>query len=98
MGKSRRKHSREFKVEAVKQVVESGRPLSEVARGLGVNPGLLSRWKADYVASPTSSFPGNGNVNSYEQEIRRLRRELSVAQQERDILKKAALFFAKVRS
>ena len=96
MGKSRRKHSREFKVEAVKQVVESGRPVTEVARGLGGNPGLLSRWKADYEASPTTSFPGNGNVNSYEQQIRHLRREPSIAQQERDILREAALLLAKV--
>ena len=46
MGKSRRKHSLEFKLEAVKQVVELGRSVSEVADGLGVNRNLLTRWKA----------------------------------------------------
>ncbi len=45
MGKSRRKHSREFKLEAVKQVVEHGRSIAEVADGLGVNRSLLTRCK-----------------------------------------------------
>ena len=43
MGKPRRKYSREFKVEAVKQVVEKGRSVAEVAEGLGVNPNMQSR-------------------------------------------------------
>lgn len=98
MGKSRRKHSREFKIEAVKQVVDSGRPVTVVARGLGVNPSLLSRWKTEFETSSANAFPGNGRLNPAEEEIRRLRRELATALQERDILKKAALFFAKAKN
>ena len=95
MGKSRRKHSLEFKLEAVKQVVEHGRSISEVADGLGVNRNLLTRWKAKFgsegVVSPT---PAGEKRSELEEENRRLRRELSIARQERDILKKATAYFA----
>ncbi len=46
MGSPRRKHSREFKLEAVKQVVQQGRSVTEVADGLGINRNMLTRWKA----------------------------------------------------
>ena len=95
MGSSRRKHSREFKLEAVKQVVEKGRSVSEVADGLGINRNLLTRWKTELAAEGVHAFPGNGKVTGSDEEIRRLRRELAVAQQERDILKKAVAYFAK---
>ena len=98
MGKSRRKHSREFKIEAVKQVVEKGRSVSEVAAGLGVHPNMLSRWKAELESEGTIAFPGNGKPGASEEEIRRLRRALAIAEQERDILKKAVAFFAKAKS
>ena len=95
MGKSRRKHSREFKIEAVKQVVERGRSISEVAAGLGVHPSLLTRWKTDLAAEGAQAFRGNGVVNATDEEMRQLRRRLAIAEQERDILKKALAYFAK---
>ena len=98
MGKSRRKHSREFKIEAVKQVVEQGRSVSEVAEGLGVNRNMLTRWKSELAAEGAVAFPGNGKANEADEEVRRLRRELATAQQERDILKKAVAFFAKAKN
>jgi len=82
----------------VKQVVEQGRPMSEVADGLGVNRAMLTRWKAELAAEGTFAFPGNGKVNATDDELRRLRRELAIAQQERDILKKALAYFAKDKS
>ena len=48
MGSPRRKHSREFKLEAVKQVVQQGRSVSEVADGLGINRNMLTRWKTQF--------------------------------------------------
>ena len=98
MGKSRRKHSREFKVEAVKQVVEKGRSVTEVADGLGVHPNMLSRWKAELESEGAIAFPGNGKAAGSDEEIRRLRRALATAEQERDILKKAVAFFAKAKN
>lgn len=98
MGKSRRSYSREFKLEAVKQVVEQSRPVSEVAANLGLNRSMLLRWRAEFTADGRVAFPGNGRVNLADEEVRRLRRELSTAQQERDILKKALAYFAKNKS
>ena len=93
MGKSRRRHSREFKLEAVKQVL-NGRTVLEVADNLGINRNMLTRWKTDLIAEGALAFPGQGRRNELEEENRRLRRELAVARQERDILKKAAAYFA----
>jgi transposase len=98
MGSSRRKHGREFKIEAVKQVVEKGRSVSDVAKGLGINANLLSRWKSQMESEGAVAFPGNGKAIATDEEVRRLRRELATAQQERDILKKAVAFFAKAKS
>jgi len=99
MGKSRRKHSLEFKLEAVRQVVEHGRSVSEVADGLGVNRNLLTRWKAMYVsAGAVTATPVDREQVDLEQDNRRLRRELAIARQERDILKKATAYFAKESS
>lgn len=98
MGKSRRKHSREFKLEAVKQVVEHGRSVSEVADGLGINRNLLTRWKSQFEKDGAVAFPGNGRLTEIEEENRRLRKELATARQERDILKKAAAYFANAKN
>jgi transposase len=98
MGQSRRKYTREFKIEAVKQVIEHSRPVSEVAEALGVNRNMLSRWRIELEADGTFAFPGNGKASATDEEVRRLRRELATAQQERDILKKAVAFFAKAKN
>ena len=89
----RRKYSREFKLEAVRRVIEEDRGVSEVARELGIKPGLLSSWKGEYLlAEEPEKLPHE----SPEEEIRRLRRELERVRQERDFLKKAAAFFAQL--
>ena len=55
MGKKRREYSREFKLEAVKMVVEQGRTATEAAEGLGIDRSLLQRWKQEFVAVSTST-------------------------------------------
>ena len=94
MSKSRRKYTREFKLEAVKMVVEQSRTVSDVANRLGINRSLLQRWKTQLGADGVLAFPGNGKVNPHEEELRELRRELHRTRQERDILKKATAYFA----
>jgi len=69
-----------------------------VAEGLGVHASLLSRWKVDLEAEGNSAFPGNGNPRPTDEEMRQLRKELTTARQERDILKKALAYFAKDKS
>ncbi len=71
MGKPRRMFSREFKIEAVKQVVEKDRSMASVARGLGTNPNLVAQWKTELEASEDASFQGNGKMNAVEEELRK---------------------------
>jgi len=98
MGRARRKYSREFKLEAVRLVVEQGRTVGDVAESLGVSSGVLQRWKSQLKAEGALAFPGNGRPNAADEEVRRLRKELARVRQERDILKKATAYFAKEQS
>ena len=91
---SRRRFSREFKVEAVRQVLENGRPVAQVARDLDISASVLRRWKQQVEADPSEAFPGNGRMKAEDEELRRLRREVVRLRQERDFLKKTAKFFA----
>lgn len=95
MGKPRKKYSREFKLEAVKMVVEQGRTVREVGENLGVNETVLHRWKSKFIEDGELAFPGQGRLKPDDEELRRLRRELSKVKQERDILKKAMAYFAR---
>ena len=96
MSRKRRQFTREFKKEAVRLVEESGKPLSQVARELGIRPDLLYSWKRRLSggASAEEAFTGNGVLSPEAEEIRRLRRRLEQVEQERDFLKKAAAYFA----
>ena len=95
MSRTRRSYDREFKIEAVRMVVDQGRPVTEVARNLGVSPSLVHRWKSQLLEDGQVAFPGNGNLKPADAELQALRRELETTRQERDILKKALAFFAK---
>jgi transposase len=89
MSTSRRRFSREFKVEAVRMVTEGGHSLAQVARDLEVRPDMLRRWRRQLEEDPEQAFPGVGQRRAREEEVWRLRRELDRVTQERDILKKA---------
>src|SRR5690606_34935725 len=85
---------------AVRLVEEGGLSIGQVARDLGINDSVLRRWRDRILSegagsSPTDLFPGNGKLTTQGEEIRRLRRELEAVRQERDLLKKAAAYFAK---
>ena len=83
-----RAHSAEFKSEAVSMVVEGGERKTEVARKLGISPSLLDTWIAN-------SKGKTKKPKDQSERIRSLERELEQTRMERDILKKAAIFFAK---
>ena len=94
--KSRRYFDQQFKVDAVRLVTESGRPVSEVAKELGINRNQLDRWKKVLgKQSPQAAFPGNGNVSPEKKELEELRRELARVKEEREILKKAMAVFSR---
>ncbi len=92
---TRRSYTREFKVEAVRLVTEQGRSVAEAARSLGIRDNLLRNWEQALEAEGEQAFPGHGNPPALEEELRRLRAENRRLQMERDILKKAAAFFAR---
>jgi len=91
----RRRYSREFKLEAVKLVRERGVAMAQVARDLDVHVNLLRGWVRAQIADPTHAFPGEGQQKPEQAEVTRLRREVTKLRAERDILKKAAAYFAK---
>lgn len=90
------KHSREFKLEAIRMMNEGDRPVAEVARELGLKREMLYRWRDVYDKRPDKAFRGSGRPRSDEEsELSRLRKENAELREERDILKKAAAYFAK---
>ena len=91
----RRSFSREFKVEAVRLVRERGVSVAQAARDLDVHENVLRKWVQQLAGDPLEAFPGNGRMKAAEAEIERLRREVQKLKAERDILKKAAAYFAK---
>ena len=91
----RRVFSREFKLEAVKLVRERGVKIAQAARDLDVHENVLRKWIRDVAADPAHAFPGHGQMKPEQLEIERLRREVAKLKAERDILKKAAAYFAK---
>ena len=95
MARQRRSYSREFKVEAVKLVTEKGYSVAEAARSLDIGETLLRSWKQAFEKQPDQTFPGHGRLPAIEEELRQLRAENKRLQMERDILKKAAAFFAR---
>ena len=82
MGK--RVFSLEFKLEAVKLVLERGIARSEAARQLGVHVNVLRKWINDYEADPQQAFPGPGQMKPEQAELERLRRENVRPRAERD--------------
>lgn len=96
MARKRRKFSREFKEEAVRLVEESGRPMTQVALELGIRADLLGMWRRQLQQKGGRAFPGGPvTLTAVEEENRRLKQELDRVTQERDILKKAAAYFAR---
>ena len=94
MGDQRRSFSREFKLEAVRMLKESGHGITRVARDLDLRPDMLRRWSRELSEDPDQAFPGQGRLKADEEEVRQLRRELQRIREERDILKKALAIFS----
>ena len=90
----RRKVTREFTREAVKLIQERGVRVAQAARDLGVHGTVLRRWVQECTADSQQAFPGQGQVKPEQAELARLRREVLKLKAERDILKKAAAYFA----
>lgn len=88
---SNKRYPEEFKIEAVKQVTERGHPVAEVAGRLGISQHSLYQWIKTFSVPATE----RAEARSQQEEMRRLKAELKRVTEERDILKKAAAYFAK---
>ena len=91
----RRSFSREYKLEAVKFIQDRGVTVAQAARDLDIHENVLRKWVREFRTDPQQAFPGHGQMKPEQLEIERLRREVIKLKAERDILKKAAAYFAK---
>jgi transposase len=87
---TRRRYSDEFKEESVKLITEQGYTVSEAARNLDINVSMLSRWQRELSPEYDGSIAADEKA-----ELQQLRKENKTLRMEREILKKAAAFFAK---
>jgi transposase len=92
---AKRTFTREFKLEAVKLVKERGVSMSQASRDLGIHLNVLRGWVKAVDEDPQQAFPGQGQMKPEQAEIARLKKEVARLKMERDILKKAAAYFAK---
>ena len=92
---NRKRYSKEFKLEALRLMKESGKPAADVARELGIRRNQLYKWHDQLSAHGEEAFPGHGRRPAKDDEVARLKRELARVKEERDILKKAAQYFAR---
>jgi transposase-like protein len=86
MGLSRRQFTKEFKLAAVRRL-EQGVSITEVARGVEVNPNVLHRWRREFREAPGNVFPGNGKQRWSEGRIAELERKIGQQTLEIDFLK-----------
>ena len=91
---TRKQYTKEFKLDAVSLVTEQGYNRTEAARSLGINATMLGRWVKEQESDDGQAFRGNGKLTPDQEEIRRLKTENKRLQMEKDILKKATVFFA----
>jgi transposase len=92
-----RSYDKEFKVNAVKLYMTSGRSYVEISGELGIPVGTLVTWVRSSKREGAVAFPGKGNIKASDEELVRLRKELAHIREERDILKKALGIFSSVR-
>ena len=92
--RSRRKFTQEFKDDAVSLVIDQGYSCAEVARRLGVPGNNVNRWVREYRQRNEVESADGLSRDEMEAELKRLRKENKRLEMERDILKKAAAFFA----
>jgi transposase len=90
----RRQYTAEFRQEAVRLITEHGYGVTEAARNLGINTKMLGRWKRQIERQHNGISRGHGDLSAEHDELLRLRTEVKRLRMEREILKKAALFFA----
>jgi transposase len=91
---TRKRYSKEFKLDAVSLVAEQGYTRSEAAGSLDIDVKMLGRWVREHQSDDGYAFRGNGKLTPEQEEVRKLKAQVKRLQMEKDILKKATVFFA----
>ena len=91
----RKVYTREFKLNAVRLATDGDHGVAQTARDLGINENTLYKWRQQFRSDPQDAFPGKGRLKLQDEELRQLRRENLRLQQERDFLKRAAVWLAR---
>jgi transposase-like protein len=94
MSDTRKKYSKEFKLEAVRLLESGTKPGHEIERDLGIGSGQIYRWRKQLAVDGERAFPGNGK--SRDEELAALRKENKELREERDILRKATAIFSRL--
>ena len=92
--RERRHHTREFKLEAVRLAGVGDKTKAKVARELGIRVNQLRQWRLDFEEEERNGVPKE-KLATAEQDVGKLRREIASLREENDLLKKAAIYFAK---
>jgi len=92
---TRKKYSKEFKLDAISLVLDQGYTRTEAASSLGINSNMLGRWVKEQHSDDGQPFRGNGKLTPEQDEIRKLKTQVKRLEMEKEILKKATVFFAK---
>ncbi len=92
---TRKSYTKEFKLDAISLVLEQDYKVAEAARSLEINDNMLRRWIKEHQAQDEQAFRGNGKLTDEQLEIRRLKEQVRRLEMEKDILKKATVFFAR---
>ena len=92
--RTRKLYPQEFKSEAVKMVLDSDLTTYQVAQNLGISYKTLYTWVRNTMPEATDTKAGKSQIKTLQEELKKVKRQLKRAEQERDILKKAAAYFA----
>ena len=95
--RSMRKYDKEFKLNAINLFLEKGLSYKQISDELGIPQSTLIGWMKAYNKNKNNAFPGKGHTNNENAEVVQLRKELAIAREERDILKKALGIFSSTK-
>ena len=90
----RKTYSREFKLEVLHLAENTDKPIAHLEQDLGLSVGTIHHWRRQVVVDGEEAFPGSGRMTGQAELVRRLKREIKVLREERDILKKAIVVFS----
>jgi len=90
-----KRYDKNFKIEVIRRACEKGQKVPELSKELGIHETTIYKWIAEFKRDEMNAFPGSGKLKPDDEELRRLKRENANLKEELEILKKAAVYFAK---